>query len=257
MTDTNTQVKQRFGEAFRAARDKKQMSRASLAIRLGISPKTIQSWEMGRTFIEHLALIPEIEHELEISISRIIEMSVNGDQESKLPPLVEGLVRKGPLPPTFNLQPARDRAASRSDKVAHEDWVMVPVVSSEIIENEIADLYKEDVERQVLIPAEWVPRGGVLVATRMNDGGLEPRIFLGDTIIVDCRPVPPDKNIGQILAFSLAGRGLRIRQLHLDCEERKLIAGGWNNMRSRMHYVFQPDKGSRVVGRVVAVLSQI
>ncbi|MDR1535410.1 MAG: helix-turn-helix domain-containing protein, partial [Planctomycetota bacterium] len=44
-------IKFEFGRLLRQSRDAKGMSRVSLARRLGISPKTIQSWEMGRTFI--------------------------------------------------------------------------------------------------------------------------------------------------------------------------------------------------------------
>ncbi len=65
-------IKAEFGRLMRLSRDAKGMSRATLAMRLGISPKTIQSWEMGRTFIERLDLIPQLEAELECSLSTLI-----------------------------------------------------------------------------------------------------------------------------------------------------------------------------------------
>ena len=255
MSDTNAKIKERFGKALREARDNKKYSRASLATRLGISQKTIQSWEMGRSFIEQLALIPEIENELGISISRLIETSINGDTENALPPLVEGLARKGPITPTFTIQSSLEEVAALMEKDANANWVAVPVVSGDLILNEVPDLYLKDVERHILIPMAWKPRGGVLIATRMNDSGMEPRMFLDDMLIVDCRPTPPEKNIGKILAFNLKDHGLRFRQLYLDKENQRMIAGGCDNMLSRKHYQFHPDKGSLIVGRVVGILS--
>lgn len=59
-------IRKRFGEKFRLARDDASLSRAKLAKKLGISPKTIQSWEMGRTFIEDLSLIPKLNRALNL-----------------------------------------------------------------------------------------------------------------------------------------------------------------------------------------------
>ncbi len=70
-------IKTKFGKLFRAARDTKRLSRAALGMRLGISPKTIQSWENGRTWIEKLSLIPAIESELDVSISEIIRRATD------------------------------------------------------------------------------------------------------------------------------------------------------------------------------------
>lgn len=59
-------IRKRFGEKFRLARDEMNFSRAKLAKKLGISPKTIQSWEIGRTFIEDLSLIPKLNRTLQL-----------------------------------------------------------------------------------------------------------------------------------------------------------------------------------------------
>jgi len=70
-------IKDKFGKAFWAARKAKQFSRAELAMRIGVSPKTIQSWENGRTFVEKLDIIPLIEKELGVPFSKLIQQSTS------------------------------------------------------------------------------------------------------------------------------------------------------------------------------------
>jgi transcriptional regulator with XRE-family HTH domain len=65
-------MKQRFGKTLRKARDSNRLSRAKLGEMLGVSMKTIQSWEMGRTFPEDLDLIPDLENFLGIRFDRIL-----------------------------------------------------------------------------------------------------------------------------------------------------------------------------------------
>ena len=64
-------IKQIFGKMLRKARDNKGLSRGTLADRLGISPKTVQSWEEGRTFIANLSLIPILDEMLDISVLQL------------------------------------------------------------------------------------------------------------------------------------------------------------------------------------------
>jgi transcriptional regulator with XRE-family HTH domain len=65
-------MKKRFGAVLRTARENNRLSRQRLGNMLGSSMKTIQSWEMGRTFPEDLELIPRLEGLLGIRFDRIL-----------------------------------------------------------------------------------------------------------------------------------------------------------------------------------------
>ena len=57
---SNREICKRFGKALRNAREYRRMTRSVLAERIGVSPKTIQSWEGGRTFVEDLSLLKSL-----------------------------------------------------------------------------------------------------------------------------------------------------------------------------------------------------
>lgn len=57
-----------FGHTIRKHRDAKGISRARLAQMVSISPKTIQSWENGRTFPENLKVLKAIGKILDIDL---------------------------------------------------------------------------------------------------------------------------------------------------------------------------------------------
>lgn len=68
-------IKKEFGRRFRQKRKNIQhptrqqcMSRQCMADKLGMSPKTIQSWEMGRTFPENLSMVCKLDRMFGINV---------------------------------------------------------------------------------------------------------------------------------------------------------------------------------------------
>lgn len=265
-------IKAEFGRLMRLSRDAKGMSRATLAMRLGISPKTIQSWEMGRTFIERLDLIPQLEAELECSLSTLIakatgasvtapvsgneipeatsEMQMGSASQQRL------LTRPGPLSPKFNLTTAAAVAMNGDMEKLELEWVSVPLMKPAAVLNPIFEAQPKDVLRHVIIPREWVPRAGVLVAVRMGDSAMMPMIPLGATVIIDLRPLPLEKALSRIAALDFIGKGLRIRRVVRDMAgERYFGASITEHGRAQMQ--IRPTKGDRVLGEVIGVLAHM
>lgn len=93
MTRTSEEIKSRFGKLFKAEREKlrsrslkkdgskvnRNMSRREMAEILNVSPKTIQSWEMGRTFIDKLLLIPKIYYAFGIEVTALVYEATYGE----------------------------------------------------------------------------------------------------------------------------------------------------------------------------------
>ena len=248
------EIKADFGKRLRKARDAKRFSRQVLGVRLGVSPKTIQSWEMGRTFIENLSLIPAIERELEISISSLIDEATcnTGPVLNEPTPPEYGGKRRGmpvvgPLALSFNL-------IAEKGEIDPQDFRAVPVIKPLTLADDVAKLQRKDILSHTVIPAEWVPRGSVILATRMADSTLEPMIPHGSLVIIDRREQDPDKCVGQAVVMLIHNKGIRIRMLE-EGARRGLFEGApfGNNRRGRIPY--QPEKGDRVIGRVVGVMS--
>lgn len=289
MSSSNAAIKLAFGQALRAARDAKKISRATLAIRLGISPKTIQSWEMGRTFIEELGLIPEIESELDISISKMIALSVAGhtgkngkmaltlaarpetaeedeedDEDSvaaeSAPPaygspaaLARSRPRPGPLPLFVN---KLDALPVEPEEDVFKNWMTVPMLTIDAVLRGVSELSPRDVVGHLIAPSAWTPRGGVMAACRMGDSSLVPTIPLGAAVVLDMRPLPPEKAIGKLVALRLQHKGLRIRRLIQDTATGRLYgAPAIEHSRGRMP--FRPEHGDEVIGRVVGVVTEV
>lgn len=290
-------IKAEFGRLMRLSRDAKGMSRATLAMRLGISPKTIQSWEMGRTFIERLDLIPQLEAELECSLSSLIARATGAANSpppasaaSGMPGTlsamaaspsfpadtvstamaVEGhhlmgsasqqrlLTRPGPLSPKFTLAPAHAQGVSAFDSERLElEWVSLPMVKPGAALNPVFEIQPKDILRHVIIPREWVPRAGVLVAVRMGDSAMMPMIPLGAIVVIDLRPLALDKTLGKVAALDFSGKGLRIRKVVRGetTGERYFGASVTDHGRARMP--IRPDKGDRVLGEVVGILAPV
>lgn len=263
-------IKAEFGRLMRLSRDAKGMSRATLAMRLGISPKTIQSWEMGRTFIERLDLIPQLEAELECSLSTLIakatgatvgapaaenanaisEHQMGSASQQKL------LTRPGPLSPKFNLSTAAAVAANSDVDKFEIEWVSVPMLKPTAVLNPIFEIQPRDIIRHVIIPREWVPRAGVLVAVRMGDSAMMPMIPLGATVIIDLRPVPMEKALSRIAAIDFVGKGMRIRRVVRDMAgERYYGASITEHGRAQMQ--IRPNKGDRILGEIVGVMAAV
>lgn len=264
-------IKAEFGRLMRLSRDAKGMSRATLAMRLGISPKTIQSWEMGRTFIERLDLIPQLEAELECSLSTLIAKATGANigvpsSSASVETIthIDGhqmgsasqqrlLTRPGPLSPKFTLSSAAEIAATETEKLESE-WVSVPMMKPTAVLSPICEVQPKDVIRHVIIPREWVPRAGVLVAVRMTDSAMMPMIPLGATVIVDLRPMPLEKALGKIAAVEFIGKGLRIRRIKRD-ETGERYFGAAITEHGRAQIQIRPHKGDRILGEIIGILA--
>lgn len=257
----NQTIKEEFGRHLRNARDTRKLSRAALGLRLGISPKTIQSWEMGRTFIEDLALIPAIETELSISVSQLISQALGGGKvsdsagEETYEPIAIDTPRPGPLHPRINVVSTNVDTETIIDE-RNLDVVVVPMIRESACEKPVSQLTKSDIERHVSIPFDWVPRGGVLIACRMNDSGMDPTIHLGAIIIVDRRPPStPEKFIDRIVMMYLNRRGVRVRRLTQDIDTKELEGQtAIPNRRGKVQ--FKPEIGDKILGKIVGVLAQ-
>jgi transcriptional regulator with XRE-family HTH domain len=253
--DNNMKIE--FGKRLRVQREKKGFSRASLGLRLGISPKTIQSWENGRTFIENLSLIPALEAELDASISALITDAIAAmDGKAAASPRERKVQsRAGPIVPAFALRAERIGCLPAPAALADE-FVAVPIVKSPAAAQAVAGLAPRDIVGHVIIPGDWVPRGGVMVAFRAGDNGLAPRIPLGATVIVDRRSYPPAKVLDRLMAFWVRNKGLRLRRLARHPRSRRLL--GVSSLETRRGtIVFRPDKGDLLLGRIVGVLAPV
>ncbi|MDR3210452.1 MAG: helix-turn-helix domain-containing protein [Planctomycetota bacterium] len=261
-------IKSEFGVMLRAARDARKLSRANLARRLGISAKTIQSWESGRTFIERLDLIPQLEAELECSLSGLIARAAgshsptlpdsdSGPSESIGTALREKLhTRPGPLAVKFIPVPGLPPGRPVDPERLEAEWVALPLLKMSILAKPVASLELRDVVRHVLIPREWVPRASILVASRVSDSAMQPVLPLGSTVIINLRPQSPAALAGRPVLLDLAERGTRIRQL-----EPNSGSGGSGfqvtGISARQRFSFKPEQGDRILGTVVGVLTQL
>jgi len=247
-------IKCEFGRQFRKIRDDRDQSRAELAARLGISPKTIQSWEMGRTFLEDLSLIPALEAELGITLSDLINLalaSVGGQGDPNAD--AKARCRVGPLPVHFDLHGA---TLPSEDKLA-DAVVAVPLVSPEKVEIPVAELKPKDIQGHILVPADQIPRGSLLVATRMGDSSLDPMVPLGGIVVIDRRNHPMEFLEHRFVAFQVHDRGMRLRRLERNPEGKGWI--GLSQMEeSRGTFAYAPEeKGDRILGHAVLALRRL
>jgi len=81
----NKAIKTSFGAKFEIARKNAGFSRAKLGTQIGVSGKTVQSWENGRTWPENMSLIPVIEKILGIFIPKILGETVREEVEKAIP----------------------------------------------------------------------------------------------------------------------------------------------------------------------------
>ena len=263
-------IKEEFGKLLRQTREARKMSRETLARRLGVSSKTIQSWEMGRTFLERLDVIPRLEVELGGSFSSYIAKAAGlspgaaenaGDvcappekrTASAAPP--KPPVRVGPLAIKFDLAKSPLAGSGAGDELERE-WVAVPLLRPGALLNGIANLSPRDVVRHVAFPGEWAPKAGVLAALRVSDSAMMPMIPLGATVIADLRPAPPEKMLGKVAVIAFIDRGVRVRRLVRSMTGERILAAGVVEY-SRAMLQFRPDKGDRLLGEVVGVLAAV
>ena len=258
------EIKEDFGRLLRAARDAKGLSRQVLSARLGVSPKTVQSWEMGRTFIEKLSLFPLIERELGISLSEIIEKAMLHEsgkgvkkasekraKYGKKQPLTTEVSETTPITFAFN----QVRTSTELDSGISDNFYAIPIIKPSSIAKPVFDLKESDVTDHTIINNEWVPRGGVMIACTSSDNGLEPTIPVNSLIVVDRRELVLDKNIGRNIAIFQKGKGLKLRKLEesgKDGRFKAVTSGG----KTRGSFEIKPEKGDIILGRIVAVFAQ-
>ncbi|MBN2712695.1 MAG: helix-turn-helix transcriptional regulator, partial [Planctomycetes bacterium] len=239
--------------------DAKKLSRAALGLRLGISPKTIQSWEMGRTFIEDLSLIPAIEAELDISVSGLIARATGAESAVAEAPASYGsrkraMAKAGPLATSFDIHAVKNEAMPDAEELAKK-IVAVPLVKPSAVTKPVSELTTKDIIEHITIPGEWAPRGGVLIAYRMSDSGMVPIIPLGGTVIIDRRPQETDKAMNRMVALYLQSKGVRIRRLMKDPISGKVMGTtAFDSRRGKVN--FREDMGDYILGRIVGILAQ-
>ncbi len=258
------EIKEDFGRRLRAARDAKGLSRQVLSARLGVSPKTVQSWEMGRTFIEKLSLFPLIERELGISLSEIIEEAMLQKSGKSTKKAAESRAKYGkksaPVadvndtePVTFAFTQVRTNADINPE--INENFYAIPIVKPSSLAKPVFDLKESDVIDHTIISKEWVPRGGVMIACTNSDTGLEPTVPADALIIIDRRELIPEKNIGRNVAVIQKGKGLKLRKLEEGTKPGSLRgapAGG----KARGSFEIKQDKGDIILGRIIAVFAK-
>lgn len=259
------EIKQDFGRRLRAARDARGLSRQVLSARLGVSPKTVQSWEMGRTFIEKLSLFPLIERELGISLSEIIEDAMTHDTPGKKGRKAsEGRAKYGKSseilaevadtePVTFSFNQVRTNTELTTE--VGENYYAIPIIKPTSISKPVADLKASDVVDHTIISNEWVPRGGVMIACTASDAGLEPTVPQDSLIVIDRRELIIEKSIGRNIAIFQKNKGLKLRQLEEGDKPgsiRGVPAGG----KTRGSFEIKQDKGDMILGRIVAVFAK-
>jgi transcriptional regulator with XRE-family HTH domain len=244
------------------------MSRVSLARRLGISPKTIQSWEMGRTFIERLEIIPVLEAELGCSLSAFIGKATGaaadfeagirhpeGESEAFKPGMATHhklATRMGPLAPVFNV--VLEKGELKEGDVAK--LAAVPLVKPSALMQPISAIKAGEIIRHIIIPREWIPRAGVVAAVRMGDSAMMPMIPLGSLVAINLQVASPEKLLGKIAAIAFSVRGLRIRRVVRDMAGEG-IYGASVTEHSRAKLPISQDRGDRILGVVIGVLAAV
>lgn len=252
--------KHKFGRHFRRARDKQGLSRAKLGEMLGISPKTVQSWESGRTFIEDLSLISSINEIMDIDLWNLLAKITSGRRP---PSIAESAAIYGNSPlgcmKTPSDTPLKLHTTPTTKPTATEQAVQAsartPVLRPRALQKPISELTQNDITHYTVIPSSWTPRGGVLVAIPMTDTRMMPIIPQGSTVVIDRRPLSAKKASGRIVALSLMEGCVRIRRLIKDADSGKLVgATALGEKRGRV--IFDAENGDSILGKVVGVLAK-
>lgn len=237
-----------FGRLFREARDQCGMSRAALSIRVGVSAKTIQSWEVGRTFIEDLSIIPILDSELDTSIVGMIAKASGVSRYTTAP---SPSTRAGKEQDIIPLHLHGTQPDQIQDLEAA--FAGVPLLHPKFACVDIHSMKQEHIAGHLVIPRSWVPRGGTLVAYKVEDAAMEPTIPEGAHVVVNRRDEPPAKMVGKILALQIRER-LRIRRL------TRFADGTFHAQPEGVgrpgSVLFDPENGDRILGRIRGVLAQ-
>lgn len=81
MNEKSKKIKKEFGKAFEKRRYGLKLSRQAMALKLDISPRTIESWEIGRTFPNDMSIIHKIYAVYYINIPYILAYVIESYQE--------------------------------------------------------------------------------------------------------------------------------------------------------------------------------
>ena len=162
--------------------------------------------------------------------------------------------RLGPLSPSFSLVKAGpvDESPDECESVT----AAAPLIKPSAFLNPMANLKSREVVGHVVFPRHWVPRAGIIAATRMGDSAMMPMIPLGATVVIDVRPVPLEKAVGLIAAIGYASRGLRIRRIEKSMTDER-YSGVSITEHARAKMPIRADKGDRIIGLIIGVLAQI
>ena len=215
-----SEIKDKFGRQLVAARKARGLSRVMLGLRLGISPKTIQSWEMGRSFVENLNLLPILERELGIDLKD----TFNKKALPKNPKFPQ------PLALTFNLI-ARSGPKPAVDRLA-KDLIAIPLLRQAAATKDVHEIARQDIVGHAIIPRKWIVRGRLLTAFEVKVPGGKA------IIIVNRAKMTFGKKTGRKLAIWQPGKGLRVQTL--DAGKK-----------------WKPARKLVVVGRLVGMFSSI
>jgi len=72
----NTTIKAEFGKLLYRNRKAKSLSREIVADELGISTRTLANWEKGKTFIEDLSIIDDMDKNYDINIPTLLQQAI-------------------------------------------------------------------------------------------------------------------------------------------------------------------------------------
>lgn len=233
-------VKNEIGKKLHEHRISMKMSRATLADRLGVHVKTIQSWERGISQFD-LEMIPHLHRELNIDFASLFAQLTNNNSwaghESVTSVTVQAVAAPELMVPEIDAN----------------QWVSVPFVRPSVLEKFNGFFARNDILRRVLIPSEWVPYGGLLIAVRLSDSSLSPNIPKGATVILDRTHNNPKKEVGQFVGIAFHDKGFRLRKLVCKDFPGNYHAVTVGDARNKF-LPFSEEKGDRLIGRVVGWL---
>lgn len=243
------EIKSRFGALLRAARERQKISRANLAQKLDVSPKTVQSWEMGRTFIEDLSLVPHMEAELGISFHEIIELALSSDEHRSVKDASDQMIATE-VPRIKMPLYTPDTLVIDTDGVSPA-YKAIPEVTPATLETKVRQLQRSHILGYIPVPAAWCPRGGVIVATRIHDKNMEVMFPKTAILILDLRAYPVEKCIGRTVIVKKVGNSsplIRIVTNDLVTDNYFAICAG-NTRKGLVPIDIQ--SGDRILARVL------
>jgi transcriptional regulator with XRE-family HTH domain len=232
-----SEMKKQFGKMVRAARDSKGLSREQLAEIIGISPKTVQSWENGRTFPEDLSLLPTIGTALGISWSDFLLARRNAKPSAV------------PLTATTTIE-INGQTAEKLKADLEKNWMAVPLIKPGSIGKPVRLLTKEDISEYVVFQKSHGSTCGIYIAAKISGSGYEETVPQGSTVMIDVRKKSPGKNARNRLYAIKKGQKVVAREVNM--EEGKAIA--FSSSKTRLgQFEIGESTDSAVLGKICSV----